>query len=178
MFGGAQIRISPGMAFELDGTILEGCDQMWKGVYLGGNADIILHSSARMSDAVSGIESRGLNSISIENSTLTRNFYGLNCYNSTSSWEYQLEKMTIDGAGPLKLPYAGQPTDLYGPRGKAGIFFSNMNEFWLFSNPQSNIVKRCEIGAWFKNCTGLMTGFKFERKISFGTMSSRSESQY
>ena len=162
MFGGSQIVIRPGAAFSLVGTVVQGCDKMWKGIFMSGNAGISLSGGARISDAVRAVESVGTNTIWVDNASLTRNFYGLNFYNSNDVIDLSVSSLSIDGAGPLKPPYPGQPSDLYGPRGKAGLFFTNLASFSSYFSSPVSTVKNCEIGAWIKGCAGALFQFRFE----------------
>jgi len=161
MFGGAQIQVSADMSFELSGTVLEGCDKMWKGIYMGGNAGILMNNEARISDAVSAIESRGSNSIAVDGGDMTRNLYGLNFYNCISPLIFNLPDLEINGTGPLKPPYPGQSPDLYGPRGRAGMLFTNLNDY-LIDNSSLVTVRQYEVGAWIKGSAGTLQKTRFE----------------
>lgn len=163
MMAGAQIIVATGVTFQISESVLEGCDYMWKGILMNGGATLIIDTNTRISDAVSAVESQGLNSLEVSDSELSHNFYGLNFHDGNNSNGFTLIDATIDGSGPLKAPYPGQPASLYGPRGKVGLLFSNMNKLELTSASQNNLVKNCEIGSWIKNnCVGGFFKINFE----------------
>ena len=163
MNAGAQIVVASGVTFQLSTCVVEGCNYMWKGILMNGGATLILDSGTSVSDAVSAVESQGVNKLEVNTSELSRNFYGINYHDGNTENGFTPINMTIDGAGPLKPPYPGQSSSLYGPRGKAGMVFSNMNRFEVTNNAANNIIKNYEIGAWIKNnCVGGFFNINFE----------------
>jgi len=162
MFSGSSTVVNSGTAFNISGSVLEGCDKMWGGILLPGNASFSM-TGGRISDATSAVETSGINNLSISGgATLTRNFYGLNLRNARKKVVPSLSNLTINGTGPLKAAYPGQPIDpdLQREHGQAGITVSGLVNFTLAPN-LSVIINKCEYGVEATYSNGNIQGIKF-----------------
>lgn len=123
----AQIIIDQTASFSLtNGTVIEGCETMWKGVTLLLDATLVVGGGAEINDAVSAIFVTQRCTVQLNTSQFKRNFRTLLAVSPTLqniSFNLYTAGSVVDGAGPLKPPHTGQSFFEYGPKGESGFRF-------------------------------------------------------
>lgn len=123
----AQIIIDQTASFSLtNGTVIEGCETMWKGVSLLLDATLVVGGGAEINDAVSAIYITQRCTVQLNTSQFKRNFRTLLAVSPTLqniSFNLYTAGSVVDGAGPLKPPHTGQSFFEYGPKGESGFRF-------------------------------------------------------
>lgn len=159
---GSKIQINSGVSFMLSGSSLESCTYMWKGVTMSGGAVFVM-SGGFISDAITAVESVGENSISISGGAkLLRNYHGLSFLNLNKPFTPMLSSLTIDGKGPFKPEYFGQPASEIKKIGIIGIKIENMASYTIAGAKSVTVKNYGEQGVYAKNSAGILTGVVLE----------------
>ena len=159
---GSKIQINSGVSFTLSGSSLEGCAYMWKGVTMSGGAVFVM-SGGFISDAITAVESVGEKSITISGGAkLLRNYHGLSFLNLNKPFTPMLSSLTIDGKGPFKPEYFGQPADEIRKIGIIGIKIENMANYTIAGAKSVTVKNYGEQGVYAKNSAGILTGVVLE----------------
>lgn len=123
----AQINIDPSISLTLtSGTIIEGCETMWKGVSPGLDATLIVDGNSEINDAVNAIYVTQRCTVELYVSKFKRNYRTLLACSPTLqniSFNLYSAGSIVDGAGPLKPPHSGQAFFEYGPKAESGFRF-------------------------------------------------------
>lgn len=130
MGNAAEIYLDPLAGFTVTGTVIEGCETMWKGVTLDHYSTIIVTGGSQINDAVNAIYVTKYCYVDLEKCTFYRNFrtlYAVSPDFSNISFDLHAAGPTVVGTGPLKPPHSQQSFWDYGSKAEAGFRFIRCN---------------------------------------------------
>ncbi|MEO0311832.1 MAG: hypothetical protein RIQ89_1489 [Bacteroidota bacterium] len=113
MQAGASIEVLQGNQLTINNSHLTGCDQMWKGIIVHPQANIIVKESS-IADANVAIDLQAARGYTISNTTFTNNYIGLQCGPhpaAPSSAVGMMGRITgalFTGSGTMLPHYSGQ----------------------------------------------------------------------
>jgi hypothetical protein len=112
---GAKINVLPYQRIYLKGTTINGCNEMWQGIYLYPHARLFcnptLNNVTTIADAVNAVYANDFSYFNINGTTFNNNFIGINTPLVTPHTTYTLRSIygsNFYSNGSLLPPYAGK----------------------------------------------------------------------
>jgi len=155
---GAEIYIPTSAQLVLtNGTIVEGCDKMWRGIRMAPFSYFGAFDGSEVNDAEIAVFANNFFNgqsceIELQRCTFRRNFKGVSIIPANNQQlvftTLYMEDVSFVGTGPLKTPYTGQNPANYGARTEIGVELHRVTNTTVGGSPGTCTFNDMNFGVW------------------------------